>query len=146
VFDGAGRRVGLSARCLATGEEWVLGRWDRELDGPRHGRFSFSSAGVERAVECLRVILSRSPAGASPKGALRPVVVIDEIGPLEIEQGAGLAPVLPLLAGAGHLLLVARSSLTDRIEALVPSHRLDLVEVTTENRTSLAPFIDGLFD
>src|SRR5512136_584014 len=67
LLDRAGNRVGFAARCLATGGEWVLGRSDAELDGPRFGRFSFSSAGISHAVDCLRGILSRPPSTA-PSG------------------------------------------------------------------------------
>ena len=44
LLDRDGNRIGFAARCLATGGEWVLGRSDAELDGPRFGRFSFSSS------------------------------------------------------------------------------------------------------
>jgi nucleoside-triphosphatase THEP1 len=148
VYTAAGNPVGSSARCLATGEEWVLCRSDIELDGPRFGRFSFSSAGIARAVDCLRGILTPSLEGGEkdPRPDVpRPVVIVDEIGPLELELGAGLAPVLPLLAGAGRLLLVARPSLAGRVEALLPGHERTLLVVTLENRASLAPRVDAWF-
>jgi nucleoside-triphosphatase THEP1 len=160
LLDGAGTRVGFVARCLATGVEWVLGRSDRELGGPRFGRFSFSSIGIARSVDCLRGVLSstKGPGGAAETAGKeglaaharpsrddvpRPVVIVDEIGPLEL--GEGLAPVLPLLAGAGHLLLVVRSSLADKVEAFVPRHDRVRVMVTPENRTSLASSVDARF-
>jgi nucleoside-triphosphatase THEP1 len=168
LFDPAGNRAGIAARCLSTREEWVLARSDRDLDGPRFGRFGFSSAGIERAVGCLRGILLRSRGGGEEgsrdrgggkgsgdrvdresggDGPVRgTIVVIDEIGPLELEQGTGLAPVLPLLAGAGHLLLVVRPSLAGLVEALVPGHRRTVIVVTPEHRTSLATAINVLFD
>lgn len=146
LLDRAGHRVGFAARCLKTGGEWVLGRSDAELDGPRFGRFSFSSAGIAHAVDCLRGILAARPDLAPLKSrAPRPVVIVDEIGPLELDHGEGLAPVLPLLAGAGHLLLVVRPSLANRVEALVPRHARRVIAVTAENRTSLASAIDGWF-
>jgi len=148
VHDSAGTPVGIAARCIATAEEWVLARSDRELDGPRYGRFSFSSTGIARAVDCLRGILSPAAREAEELrggGGARTVVVIDEIGPLELEQGAGLAPVLGLLPDAGHLLLVVRPSLVVRVEPLVPRHERTLVAVTPGNRSSLAQLIDGLF-
>jgi nucleoside-triphosphatase THEP1 len=139
LLDAGGVRVGFAARNLSTGEEWVLGRSDIELCGPRCGRFSFSSGGIARAVDCLRGILASSAAAAAGAGSSPgSVVVIDEIGPLEVERGEGLAPVLPLLAAAGDLLLVARPSLVDRIEALVPRHRREVLVVTPENRAALA--------
>lgn len=141
--DGGGR-VGFAARNLATGEEWILGRSDGDLDGPRHGRFSFSSGGMARAVDCLRGILASSGAGSAP--STETVVVIDEIGPLELEHGEGFAPVLPLLAAAGDLMLVARSSLVDRVEALVPRHRREVLVVTPGNRAAIARIATALFD
>ncbi len=145
IHDAAGAPVGFAARCLATGGEWVLGRSDVELGGPRFGRFSFSSAGVDRAIDCLREVLTPPLRGAQPGTAPDCVVIVDEIGPLELDRGEGLAPVLPLLAGAGHLLLVARPSLTDRVEAFVPLHERRIIAVTPENRTSRASVIDGWF-
>lgn len=156
LLDRAGDHVGFAARCLATNDEWVLARSDTELDGPRFGRFSFSSAGIARAVDCLRGILS-STAGATGEeglpGDARPsrddvpqrVVIVDEIGPLELDRGEGLAPVLPLLAAAGHLLLVVRPSLAGVVAALVPRHERVLITVAPENRTSLARTIDARF-
>jgi nucleoside-triphosphatase THEP1 len=136
LLDDGGARVGFAARSLATGEEWVLGRSDVDLDGPRYGRFSFSSGGIARAVACLRGILASPGGGAGASSGS--VVVIDEIGPLEVDRGEALAPILPLLAGAGDLLLVARPSLVDRIEALVPRHRREVLVVTPQNRDALA--------
>jgi len=147
IHDAAGNRVGLSARCLDAGEEWVLARSDIDLDGPRYGRFSFSSAGIERAVGCLRGLLAAKHGYGQGQGhekarGQRPVVVVDEIGPLELEHGGGLAPVLPLLADAGLLLLVVRPSLVDRVEALVPRHERRVIVVTPGNHTSLATAIN----
>lgn len=156
LFDSAGNRIGLAARCLATGEEWVLGRSDAELDGPRYGRFSFSSAGLERAVVCLREILRRPPqtatlatpaeaSGSSAPAREPPVVIVDEIGPLELELGAGFAPVLPLLADAGSLLLVARPSLVGRLQDFVPRHEREVLVVDPASRGSLAAVLARRF-
>ncbi len=71
--------------------------------------------------------------------------MVDEIGPLELERGEGLAPVLPLLAAAADLLLVVRPSLVGRVETLAPRHERVLFTVTTENRTSLAQAIHARF-
>jgi nucleoside-triphosphatase THEP1 len=161
LLDDGGARVGFAARNLATGEQWVLGRSDTDLGGPRYGRFSFSSGGIARAIDCLRGILASSAAGAGAGAAVGaaaaagadasggategPIVVVDEIGPLEIERGEGLAPVLPLLATAGDLLLVVRPSLVGRVEALVPRHRREVLVVTPENRDTLARLVIARF-
>jgi nucleoside-triphosphatase THEP1 len=155
IYSAAGHPVGFSARCLATAEEWVLGRCDTELDGPHYGRFSFSSTGIARAVDCLREILSASAPEEGDADAAetadRPlagapnVVVIDEIGPLELELDKGLAPVLPLLAAAGPLLLVVRPSLAARVRRFIPAHERTLLTLAPGNRSSLAARIDRLF-
>ena len=146
LLDGSGNRIGFAVRCLASGEEWVLGRADLDLGGPRYGRFGFSSDGIARAIECLRGILLHPGTPPQTRGtAPGPVVIIDEIGPLELERGEGLAPVLPLLAAAGDLLLVVRPSLVGGVEALVPRHAPVLFTVTMENRTSLAHAIRARF-
>lgn len=136
LYDSAGNRVGFAARCLATGDEWVLGRSDVELDGPRYGRFSFSSAGMDRAMDCLR--------GALTSAASR-VTILDEVGPLELELGAGLAPVLPLLADAGDLLLVTRPSLVARLQDWVPRHGREVIVVDPTARDRLASVLAERF-
>jgi nucleoside-triphosphatase THEP1 len=150
LLDADGLRIGFSARNLATGDEWVLGRADRDLGGPRYGRFSFSSDGIVRTIDCLRGVLLRARAGRSTglpsEPSADPVVIIDEIGPLETAHGGGLAPVLPLLETAGHLVLVARPSLVDEIQALVPRHRREVLVVTPENRAAIARIATALFD
>jgi nucleoside-triphosphatase THEP1 len=123
ILDAGGRRVGFSALCLESGRRWELARCDADLGGPRWGRFSFSPEGIGRAVDCLRAALDRG----APVDPL--VTVIDEIGPLELQAGAGLAPLLPLLRDAGRLLLVVRPSLVDRVRELLPRHRVEVMGV-----------------
>lgn len=112
LLDGDGRKVGFSARCLPTGEQWELGRSDASVDGPIYGKYSFSGQGIARAIQCLREALARPDV----------VVIVDEIGPLEMERDAGLAPILPLLASSGDLLLVTRPGLTAHVAGLIPTH------------------------
>ncbi len=112
IRDDSGAKVGFSALCLQTGEQWEMGRSDVALDGPRFGKYSFSAAGIARAVECLRSALALPDL----------VVVIDEIGPLEIELGGGFAPILPLVEGVERLLLVTRPVYFQVVEGLFRSH------------------------
>jgi nucleoside-triphosphatase THEP1 len=127
VLDPEGRRIGFQALSLESGESWELARSDRELDGPRFGRFSFSRAGIERSIGSLREGLSR--AGKT--------LIIDEIGPLELVKGMGLAPVLPLLASAGNLLVVVRRELLHEVSALIPRHERKVFTITEESRDEL---------
>jgi nucleoside-triphosphatase THEP1 len=128
LLNAEGRGIGICARCLETGEEWVLARTDGGKTGLRFGRFSFYPHVFERAVRCLRRSLSLRTK----------IVIIDEIGPLELENGEGFAPILPLLASAGNLLLVVRPALQEQIASFIPCHSRQTFSVTPENRRDLA--------
>lgn len=112
ILDHCGHKVGFSALCLQTGEQWDLGRSDVPLDGPVYGKYSFSAEGIARGIQCLEAALARPGR----------IVVLDEIGPLEMEKGNGFAAAFPLLAAAGDLLLVSRPRYASRLAALLPAH------------------------
>lgn len=112
IFDSTGRKVGFSCQCLQSGEQWDLGRSDAPLEGPSYGTYTFSAHGIARGIECVRAALGRPG----------PIVILDEIGPLEMELGAGFFPLLPLLASAGDLLLVTRPRFAARLAGGLPSH------------------------
>lgn len=118
ILDGLGRKVGFSCLCLHSGERWDLGRSDVRLDGPTYGRYSFSAEGIRRGVECVRAALGQ------PRrvGQVHRIVVLDEIGPLEMEMGEGFSTVFPQLAAGCDLLLVTRPGYVARLSALIPSH------------------------
>ncbi|NIO69871.1 MAG: hypothetical protein GTN71_12785, partial [Anaerolineae bacterium] len=77
----------------------------RELGGPRVGPYSFDPAALDRA---LRVLRRAATTGCD-------LLMVDEIGPLELEQGKGFAPILDLLPveGPTHTLIVVRPALLD---------------------------------
>ncbi|MCX7037945.1 MAG: AAA family ATPase [Spirochaetes bacterium] len=128
LFNGEGRKVGFSALCLSSGEQWELGRSDAPLGGPIFGKHSFSVEGIARALNCLREALARRDA----------VVIVDEIGPLEMQRGAGFSPILPVLAGSGDLLLVTRPGLAARVAGLLPEHRSEVFLLTPDTRDEVA--------
>ncbi len=128
ILDGEGRKVGFSALCLRTGEQWDLGRSDAPLDGPIYGMYSFSAEGIARAIQCLREALARRDV----------VVIVDEIGPLEMERGEGLFPVLSLLPGSGDLLVVTRPGLVDRVARCLPLHAKEAFPCSPYAREDLA--------
>jgi nucleoside-triphosphatase THEP1 len=135
LFDGEGRKVGFSALCLSSGEQWELGRSDPSLGGPFFGKHSFSAEGIARAITCLREALARRDW----------VVILDEIGPLEMERGAGFSPILPLLAGSGDLLLVTRPGLAGRVAGMLPEHRTEVFLLTPDSREEVASRILEFF-
>jgi len=114
-------KVGFEALDVGSGERWPLARTDpstalrqssgqgsghrQELGGPRVGPYSFDPAGLARALRVLR-------RAATTGGDL---LMVDEIGPLELEQGKGFAPILDLLPveGPTHTLIVVRPALLD---------------------------------
>lgn len=135
LVDGEGRKVGFSALCLSSGEQWELGRSDPSLDGPVFGKHSFSAEGIARAITCLREALARRDA----------VVIMDEIGPLEMQRGAGFSPIFPVLAGSGDLLLVTRPGLAARVAGLLPEHRSEVFLLTPDTRDEVALRIGEFF-
>jgi len=114
-------KVGFEALDVGSGERWPLARTDRstalrqssgqgsghrqELGGPRVGPYSFDPAALARA---LRVLRRAAATGCD-------LLMVDEIGPLELEQGKGFAPILDLLPveGPTHTLIVVRPALLD---------------------------------
>ncbi len=135
LFDGEGRKVGFSALCLSTGARWELGRSDTPLDGPIFGKYSFSADGIARALQCLREALARRDA----------VVVVDEIGPVEIEREEGFFPILSILAGSGDLLVVTRPGLVERVAGFLPHHAKEVFLLRPDSRVNLTSRIRGFF-
>jgi nucleoside-triphosphatase THEP1 len=127
ILDSEGRKVGFSCLCLETGDRWELGRADIRLEGPLYGKYSFSADGLARAVACAQWAI------VQPGG----VTVIDEIGPLELERGAGFAPLLDMLASAGDLLLVTRPRFASLLSRLLQGHMCEQFLLSREMRLSL---------
>jgi nucleoside-triphosphatase THEP1 len=72
--------------------------------------------------------------------------MVDEIGPLELEQGEGFAPILELLpleekaspdAKTTHTLIVVRPTLLDRLRLRLRGIECTVFGVTEENRDEL---------
>jgi nucleoside-triphosphatase THEP1 len=99
--------MGFEAVDVGSGERWPLARTDQELGGPRVGPYSFDPAGLARALKVLR---RAATAGCD-------LLIVDEIGPLELEQGEGFAPILDLLPAEGptHTLIVVRPAFVHQL-------------------------------
>jgi nucleoside-triphosphatase THEP1 len=118
-----GIKVGFEAVDVGSGERWPLAHTDpstilrqgsgqssghgRELGGPRVGPYSFDPDGLARALE---VLIRAATTGCD-------LLMVDEIGPLELKQGEGFAPILDLLPveGPTHTLIVVRPALLDQL-------------------------------
>jgi nucleoside-triphosphatase THEP1 len=114
-----GIKVGFGAVDVGSGERWPLAHTDpstilrqgsghgREPGCPRVGPYSFDPDGLARALE---VLIRAATTGCD-------LLMVDEIGPLELEQGEGFAPILGLLPveGPTHTLIVVRPALLDQL-------------------------------
>jgi nucleoside-triphosphatase THEP1 len=129
ALDEGGFPVARHALMVADGQRRLLARADGDLGGPRTGRYSFDEDVLSWVVEELRREISQ---GCD-------LLIVDEIGPLELEQGRGLAPLLTDLAAGGlpPLLLVVRPELTAQLREKLPTIAFRTFTVTQENRQAL---------
>jgi len=102
LFDGNGAKIGFEAMDANSGQRWLLGHAAQALDGPRIGPYCLDSSGLARAIDVLERACNTPD-----------LMILDEVGPLELERNDGFAPVLDILPleGPGHLLIVVRPSL-----------------------------------
>jgi nucleoside-triphosphatase THEP1 len=115
-----GHKVGIWAVDLSTDETRLLAHTTRDLGGVQVGPYSFDDSVLAWVGQRCEVALG-APAPVScvreparHKGSL---VLVDEIGRLELNRGAGLASLIPLLAQPRPQTVVAivRDSLLDRL-------------------------------
>ncbi len=129
LYNNSGKKVGFFAFNISNGESWLLASTEQEFDGPRVGNYSFNQLALERAIEVL------TQACHYPQNLL----LLDEIGPLELKQQGGFFPILNLLPlnGQGHLLLVVRTASLSELQQRLTPASFQIVEVTTANRDSI---------
>ncbi len=129
LFDEDGLPVAYHALMVSDGEQRLLARANGNLGGPRTGRYSFDADVFSWVIGKLRRAISR---GCD-------LLIVDEIGPLELEQGRGLAPLLTDLSTGRlpSLLLVVRPELTAQLHERLPAIPFCTFTVTQENRQAL---------
>ena len=128
-----GHRVGFSVVDLATGAEGVLAHIHHR-DGPRIGRYtvdlaSFEAVGIaaiDRAIETSDL------------------VVIDEIGPMEMRSNA-FAPAVERALASDRSLLVTTHARADHPIAHRVRQELDLVRIKLGNRDDLVDRVVEMF-
>jgi nucleoside-triphosphatase THEP1 len=128
MVDRCGQKVGIWGVDLSSAERRALARTDRDLGGPAVGPYSFDAAALDWAVQVL--------ASAIGDGDL---LIVDEIGKLELWQGAGLAPILPRLAAgeAERALVLIRDGLLVDLQARLAAVDQVVFRTTEENRGQL---------
>jgi len=140
LFDEQGIKVGIRVLDLYSGVERVLAGPLGQFAGPSVGRFSMDGDALSWALGQMRAALD---AGVD-------LLIVDEIGPLELFQGQGFAPVLEWLAAhpKQDALLVVRPELLDELHrrlsraGLAPIFRYHAVP---ENRDALPEELVRLF-
>ena len=125
-FDQDGRRVGIDAVNVSAQEERPLAVVEPEAQRRTVGKYRFDPEAMEWALE--RVMLAL--------GAPIDLVMIDEIGPLELLQGGGFAPALERLpvAEAASAVLLVRSELLARLQERVQALAPVTITLTLRNR------------
>lgn len=139
ILDSHGTRLGIEAVDLASGTRRELARvWqgqpeqqgDWNWEGPQIGPYCFDPAILEWAH------------GAIARGIAHgcDLLIIDEIGRLELEQGLGFSQALDLLGTsvAVRSLLVVRASLLEAFRRRLPRLDFATFTVTVDNRADLA--------
>lgn len=122
-----GRRVGFAIRDLATGEEGILAHLHL-ADGPSFGRYRLNlrdldeigARAIERAIEEAEL------------------VVVDEVGPMELQSARFVRAVGQALAEARNLLVTVHRASNHPLAYRI-RHGVDhLLRLTRENRDEVA--------
>ena len=132
MINSCGQKAGIWGVELGTGERRILARTDRDLGGPSIGPYSFDAGALGWAVGAVM----RSMGACD-------LLVVDEIGKLELWHGTGLAPVLSRLA-AGEVdrsLVLVRDSLLNELQARLAGVEQVVFQADEGNRERLAPRI-----
>lgn len=122
-----GEKVALEVWDLRRDRRRPLARREDPADGPSTGRWHFYDAGLAWGATALRQ--------ATPCDLL----IIDELGPLELVQGEGWTAGLEVLAGGGYglALVVVRPALIEQFRAAMAGAEIDLLPVNPASRDAL---------
>jgi nucleoside-triphosphatase THEP1 len=113
---------------VASGEERLLAAEGTALAGPRRGKFSFSQEALAWGNEVMQAAV----------GGPADLVLLDEVGPLEMVKGTGFLPALEILLGSGKdALVVVRPALLEKVRGMAGARAVRTCEVTAENREVL---------
>ena len=129
AIEKQGQRVGSNALNLLTGQEVPFARLSRYRSfkqGEKVGDYTISRDGILFACNAIeRAVESRCD-----------LVVIDEVGPLEL-QGKGLMPAVELaLASAINVLIVVRRSLREALQKDFPDYEFTVIADLTKSSFS----------
>lgn len=147
LHDAGGQKVGIVGLDLATDERRILARTDCDLGGPRLGPYSFDAAVLEWATDGILAAMASPPQAVEGEGKRLTLVVVDEIGKLELWHDQGLAPVLPALAAgpAARALVIVRESLIEELHERLGEVEQVVFRASQQNRDGLpAEIVEAL--
>jgi nucleoside-triphosphatase THEP1 len=126
LFEGQ-QKTGISLVDVASGEERLLATADDFPHGVRWGRYRFVPSSLAWGGDLLA------------KAAPCDLLVVDELGPLELELGQGLVKALDVLVRGGFslALVVVRPALLNDVRELLEGRQPVIIEVTLSNRDQL---------
>jgi nucleoside-triphosphatase THEP1 len=132
LIDSCGQKAGIWGVDIQTGERRIMARADRDLGGPAIGPYSFDAAALAWAIASLE--------GAAGRCDL---LLVDEIGKLELWHDAGLAPFLPWLASGrvGRALVLVRASLLAELQDRLQTVPHIVFQIDESNRGTLATYL-----
>lgn len=132
LLDDQGQKVGIWGLDLLTGERRVLARTEGDLGGPGVGRYSFEAGAMEWALDVLDSALGQCD-----------LLIVDEIGKLELWRGIGLAPVLPRMAAgeAQCALVLVRDYLLSELQERLGDIQQLVFGTSMQNRDELPAHI-----
>jgi nucleoside-triphosphatase THEP1 len=133
VFED-GEKAGVTLVDVATGEYRPLAVADDLQGEVRWGKYRFVPEALDWGTKVLRV--------ATPCDLL----VVDELGPLELEAGQGLVVALDVLNAGGFsmALVVVRPELVGKLKERLGDHVAQVLEVTLANREQLPALVVDL--
>lgn len=143
MLNSCGEKVGIWGVDLISAERRVLARTDRCLHGPTVGPYSFDATALAWAVraiqDAMQICTYPALGTVSGKALTCQLLIVDEIGKLELWQDAGLSPVLPRLAACevARALVLVRDSLLSELEDRLGQVERLIFRVSDENRESI---------
>lgn len=135
-YDASGKKIGFDAFDITANEQWALAYIEHAPIGPQMGRYHFDAVALNRAIHTLQEAC-RNP---------NDLLLIDEIGPLELDQNAGFASIIGHLppSTTAHILLVVRPIALNKLQSRLQPLRFQVIQATISNRNSLPKDIISL--
>lgn len=126
------RRVGFSIEDISTGEKGILAHVQLHLSGPKVGKYTVNLTDLD-------AIGARSINDALTQSEPR-IIIIDEIGPMELKSRRFIEAVEKALKSDKHLIVSVHQRSAHELVRQIKS-TFEILEVTEANRDELAAVI-----